>query len=81
MKLASPLLIISCGALLFVCGLVYDMVFVNIPYQDPTAAMAARYAFHQHIATVLYWLGAVLFAFGALAGIIRRLLIHLNTKP
>lgn len=71
------------GLLLFFGGFVYDLFFAGIPYQDPTPALAASYAFHQHIASVLYWFGAVLFALGALAGIIRKLIKYLanrNTK-
>ena len=41
------------GLLLFSAGFVYDVLFAGMPYQDPTPALEASYAFHAHIAHVL----------------------------
>ena len=76
-----PLSLMLAGLLLFSAGFVYDALFAGMPYQDPTPALEASYAFHAHIANVLNWLGAMLFALGALAGIMRWLLKRFSAKP
>ena len=71
MKRFWPLLLIAAGICLLVFGIVYDVMFAGIPYQDPTPEMSARYARHSGIASVLRWAGVGAFLFGSVAGILR----------
>ncbi len=50
MRRHAALFLFGLGLLLLASGFVYDLVFAGIPYQDPTPAMSARYAFHARIA-------------------------------
>jgi hypothetical protein len=71
MKRVWPLIFILAGLLLLAGGFVYDVMFAGIPYQDPTPEMSARYAFHAHVASIIYLTGAGVFVVGSVAGIIR----------
>ena len=48
------------GVLTLSCGLVYDVLFAGIPYQDPPPDLAARYARHAHMARTIQLAGAIL---------------------
>lgn len=48
------------GVLTLSCGLVYDVLFAGIPFQDPPPDLAARYARHAHIARTIQMAGAIL---------------------
>jgi hypothetical protein len=80
MKQAWPLTLIIVGLLLVVSGLVYDVMFAGIPYQDPTPEMSARYAFHSRIASIFYLTGAGVFVTGSIAGLIRRLVRSFKSR-
>jgi hypothetical protein len=67
-----PLLLIVGGVLLVFGGLIYDVEFAGIPYQDPTPEMSASYAHHAGIASMICWFGGAVFLFGVVAGVIRR---------
>ncbi len=56
---------IAIGIVLILAGLLYDIVFAGIPYQDPTPEMSARYARHSRIAAGIRWTGVTVFLFGA----------------
>ena len=56
---------IAIGFLLLLAGLLYDIAFAGIPYQDPTPEMSARYARHSRIAAGLRWAGVVVLLIGA----------------
>jgi hypothetical protein len=68
-----PLFLIAGGVLIVFGGFIYDVMFAGIPYQDPTPEMSARYAHHAHVASLIRWLGVVVFLGGVVAGIIRRI--------
>ncbi|GDY23137.1 hypothetical protein LBMAG56_44840 [Verrucomicrobiota bacterium] len=59
---------IAIGILLLLAGLIYDIVFAGIPYQDPTPEMSARYARHSRIAAGIRWAGVVVLLGGAVRG-------------
>ena len=66
-----PLLLIAAGVCLIFGGFVYDILFAGIPYQDPTPEMAADYARHSRIASVIRGIGLGAFLFGCVAGVVR----------
>lgn len=49
--------VIAIGMLMILIGFAYDVMFAGIPYQDPTPELAARYALHARIATIIRWVG------------------------
>jgi hypothetical protein len=55
------------GLVLAAAGFAYDLAFAGIPYQDPTAEMAARYAFHSAVAERIMSAGALVFVVGLVA--------------
>lgn len=63
MALAIPVI----GVVVVLSGLVYDVMFAGIPYQDPTPELQANYVFHASIAGVLYKSGAIIILVGLLA--------------
>ena len=48
-------------------GLVYDVVFAGIPYQDPPPELLADYNFHSTIASLIYKVGGIVFLLGLVA--------------
>jgi hypothetical protein len=68
-----PLLLVAAGTALFVAGFAYDVVFAGIPYQDPTPEMAADYARHARVASLIRWAGLGLVLPGVIAGFARRI--------
>jgi len=54
------------GLAIFSTGFVYDVLFVGIPYQDPTPELQARYDFHSAVAGWFYTAGGILFLAGLL---------------
>jgi len=52
-------------------GFVYDVWFAGIPYPDPTPALAARYAFHSQVASIIRWSGLVTWLIGGMMLVIR----------
>ena len=72
----APLLL---GGGLLVAGLLYDVQYAGIPYQDPTPQQQAQYDLHSSIASRLMGAGAVLMLAGLLwltylltSGIVQR---------
>jgi hypothetical protein len=61
-----PIVVTACGVVVLFAGFVYDLVFAGIPYQDPPPELAARYAFHSHIASIIEWGGLLIVAIGAI---------------
>ncbi len=49
------------GFCIIILGFIYDVKFAGIPYQDPTAELQERYAFHSAIAGYIRWVGAAIF--------------------
>jgi hypothetical protein len=68
-----PLLLAATGLVVFVAGFAYDVVFAGIPYQDPTPDMAADYARHARVASLIRWAGLGLVLPGVIAGFARRI--------
>lgn len=72
MRRTLPILLVATGLAILVAGFVYDVAFAGIPYQDPTPAMAADYALHARVASLIRWAGLVVALAGAAAGFARR---------
>ena len=68
-----PYMLLAAGPVLLVAGFVYDVLFAGIPYQDPTPELAASYARHSAIATVIYWCGVLTLLAGLIVTVIRFL--------
>ncbi len=73
MRRSLPLIFVAVGMGLFVGGFAYDVFFAGIPYQDPTPAMAADYARHARVASLIRWAGLGLLLSGVVTGFVRRL--------
>ena len=73
------ILIIVLGVVVFLAGFAYDAMFAGIPYQDPTAEMAARYARHAKIAATVMVVGGGTLLLG-LAGCVFRWLCGRDTS-
>jgi hypothetical protein len=71
MRRHAALFLFGLGLLLLASGFVYDLVFAGIPYQDPTPAMSARYAFHARIALGMRGIGGVAFLSGTVVVLVR----------
>jgi hypothetical protein len=72
-KKTWPHIFLAAGLVLLVAGFVYDVIFAGIPYQDPTPEMAARYAHHASIASMLYRFGGLVLFIGLISVIVRSL--------
>jgi hypothetical protein len=68
-----PLLLAATGLVVFCGGFVYDVAFAGIPYQDPTPEMAADFARHARVASLIRWVGLGLLLSGAITSFARRL--------
>lgn len=71
MKRHWPAILIAAGVLPLLGGVVYDVFFVGIPYQDPPPALAAAYARQAHLAAAIRRCGVGVVLVGALAGGVR----------
>lgn len=71
MKRHWPLILVAVGTGLVLAGLVYDVMFAGIPYQDPMPEISESYARHSHIASLIRWLGAAVLNAGMLAAFVR----------
>lgn len=65
MRRSLPILLVATGLAIFVGGFVYDVAYAGIPYPDPTPAMAADYAFHARVASLIRWAGLLVALAGA----------------
>jgi hypothetical protein len=74
MKRFWPFVLIMFGIMTIILGLMYDVLFAGIPYQDPTPAMIANYNFHSQIASIIRWVGAGICLLGGAAVIIRSMM-------
>lgn len=64
------------GIAIAFAGLVYDVLFAGIPYQDPTPEMQERYEMHSFVAGIFYAVGGLVLLIGVLevvVAIVRRL--------
>jgi hypothetical protein len=60
------------GLLTIAAGLLYDVMFAGIPYQDPPDDLLAEYYRHQRISGWIINVGVLVGAVGVLGGIIIR---------
>ncbi len=72
MKQIRPLYIVLVGAVVLIAGILYEIVFVGIPYQDPTPDLAAPYAHQSAVAYGVRIAGVLLFSLGVALAILRR---------
>lgn len=63
-RLFLLLTLLGCAFLLI--GFGYDVVFVNIPYQDAPPLLLRQQDFHAMIARRFYWAGFIILVFGLL---------------
>lgn len=75
MRTLSSRFLLTTGLCALTAGLVWDVLFAGIPYQDPTPEMTARHEFHAAIASTLRWIG---FA-SCLAAALRRMVTSTRT--
>lgn len=68
------------GGVALLAGFVYDVLFAGIPYQDPTAELAARYAFHSGVAATIRATGGVLLGAGMLTLIVQVILSKVKRR-
>jgi hypothetical protein len=52
-----PAVAVALGFVLAAAGLVYDLAFAGLPYQDPTPEMQARWRYHSGVASVIELVG------------------------
>ncbi len=55
------------GIGILLVGLVYDVLFAGIPYQDPTPEIQASYDFHSSVAGAFYKTGGIIVWVGVMA--------------
>jgi len=55
------------GTGVVVIGLIYDLIFAGLPYQDPTHKMQIQWEFHHSVANVFYLIGVCIFFIGLIA--------------
>jgi hypothetical protein len=56
---------IAIGFGIMMAGLVYDIMYAGIPYQDPTPELAAEYAVSKTVADTLFLVGASVASLGS----------------
>ena len=61
------------GLFLLAGGFVYDVLFAGIPYQDPPPELAAKYALHSSIASLISNAGLAVLAIGIVLLVVRKL--------
>jgi hypothetical protein len=64
--LLPPALLIAGGLGLLLLGVLYDVTFAGIPYQDPPSELQARYLYHAEIASQLERTGGLVLLLGLL---------------
>lgn len=65
------LILVLAGLALMLASFAYAMIFVGIPFPDPTPEMAADYARQSAIADGLGLAGLMVFVAGAIWGLVR----------
>lgn len=70
----AGLILVLAGLALMLAGFAYAMIFAGIPFPDPTPEMAADYARQLAIADGLALAGLIVFAAGAIWGLVRLLM-------
>ncbi len=63
----------SFGLFVALIGLLYDLWFAGLPYQDPTFEQQAWWDFHSNIANLVIGAGTILFIGGLLYALISSL--------
>lgn len=59
------------GLLLMVFGFLYDIYFVNIPFQDPPPELLKKYMLHKTISDIIFYVGLILIVISIITRIIR----------
>ena len=80
MKRLTPRLLIYAGPVLIVLGVIYDVRFAGIPYQDPTPAMQENWLFHGKVAANIRLAGLIVLGFGVFWLIAGRVLRRMRTE-
>jgi len=70
MRAFRPIVVILLGTALILSGLLYNLRFAGLPFQDPTPAMQTEWLFHKRIAARIEMAGAAILCAGVLWGAI-----------
>jgi hypothetical protein len=62
-----PVAAIAIGSIVIWTGVLYDVEFAGIPYQDPTPEMESRYRYHSNVASTIQSTGTILLILGMFA--------------
>jgi heme/copper-type cytochrome/quinol oxidase subunit 2 len=65
--------LLSIGTVFSAAGLLYGVIFVNVPYQDPTPEMQSRWEFDNMIASRTMLIGIAVMLAGCVGLVLRRL--------
>lgn len=76
-----PLMVICGGIALHIIAYLYNATFAEIPGQDPAGEISALCLRHAHIASAIGSLGLMVFGFGLLAWLIRRVVRSRMSLP
>jgi hypothetical protein len=71
MKLRRPSFLIAAGIAMVFAGLVYDIIFAGIPYQDPSPQLQAAFEADAHFAKRLMDVGGFVTFLGFIVAIVR----------
>ena len=73
-KYLRPLTFVVIGIVLLIAGFVYAVIFLNVPYPDPTPAMQQEVLFHERITGNVMLAGIVFVIVSMVWAIIGKLL-------
>lgn len=59
------------GLLFIVIGFLYDVYFVNVPFQDPPPELLKKYVFHKNVSDIIFYFGVILLVISIIARIIK----------
>lgn len=65
----GAVVLVAIGFGIMMVGLLYDIMYAGIPYQDPTPELAAEYAVSKAVADTLFLIGASVASCGSLFAI------------
>lgn len=68
--LTITVLLIVIGFSVMFMGLIYDVLFAGIPYQDPTPELLAEYNRNKATATRLFYIGGFFSSAGSIAAVV-----------
>jgi len=64
--------LIYLGIIIILSSLLYDLLFIGIPYQDPTPEMLEHRATQYQLRNLLFWIGLTVSVIGTVGVILRK---------